>query len=317
MCGLLKYCAARHPQLLGFKLKKIFAVSLFKVMGNIFQTFSTIIFMFPHHFSCRRDTMSAASQLKQLMSIIDKYSHAMTENDYLVACNLLNDQFKNTESGVVTSYTSRIHAMEDMSNSSESMTTNMSICRETLEALDGFVFESRINMELDVQYKRYRCDFQRWESREKNDETIPRSYEAECVALYRLAHGMSLEIDGEFSIVDLRRIGALREDDVSDDDFLRGQFGNLDLWYETSMKCDVYAMDTAWCRFTSSKCFIDVMKMLQDGIKAIEWRRRIHLNLNKSMIFAEVDSRHDGLHVHMPWISILPESEASIAVDDS
>lgn len=257
--------------------------------------------------------MSVTSQLKQLMSIIDKYSHAMNENDYLVACNLLKDQFKYTEDGDVTSYTSRLPPMEDMmSDSSESMTspmtTDRSISRESLEALDEFVFESKINMDLDVMYKRYRCDFQLWESRRKNDETILRSYEAECVALYRLDHGMSLERDEEFKIVDLRRIGAFKED-LSDDDFLRGQFGNLDRWYDACMRCDIHGMDVAWCRFTSSKCFIDVMEILQDGSKAIEWRRRIHSNLNKRTIFTEVDSRHDGLYVNMPWISILPESE--------
>ena len=254
--------------------------------------------------------MSAVPRLKQLMSIIDKYSQVMSENDYLVSCNLLNDLFNDNGAGTATSYTSRVLLpMEARFSSSSLVTTHRHICRDSLEALDEFVFESSMNMELDVPHKRYRIDHQLWEARGKKEMFIPRSYETECVAQFRLDHGLSLGAnDDEFEINNLRKIGAL-QDEVSDNDFLCGQFEKLDRWFMLNMKYDVQSIDRAWGKFSSSKSFIDVLDMLQEGIKAIEWRRRIHLNLNKAMIFDEVDSPHEGLHVNMPWISILPVAE--------
>ena len=227
----------------------------------------------------------------------------MSSIDYMHACNLMKSLHLDKGNNSATSYKSRSFPSE-----MRDLTTERLVCRDSLEALDEFVVESRMNMELDILEKRYTLDLRMWEESEKKDVNIPRSYETECVALFRIEHVISSHADDEWTIDDLRKSGEL-QDDVSDAEFLSCQFQKLDIWYESNMKVDIISANRAWSKFSRTKSFLDVMDLIQESTKAIEWRRQIHLHLRKEFIFSEIDAEHDGFHVNIPWIQIIPEPE--------
>ncbi len=225
----------------------------------------------------------------------------MSSIDYMHACNLMKSlHLDKGNNNSATSYRS-LSEMRDF-------TTERRVCRDSLEALDEFVLESKMNMELDILEKRYTLDLRTWEESAKKDVIIPRSYETECVALFRIEHGISSHVDDEWTIDDLRKSGEL-QDDVSDAEFLSSQFQKLDIWYESNMKVDIISANRAWSKFSRTESFLDVMDLIQESTKAIEWRRQIHLHLRKESIFSEIDAEHDGFHVKIPWIQIIPEPE--------
>ena len=246
---------------------------------------------------------TSSTYLHDLMSIIDKYKRNMSSIDYMHAYNSMKSLHLDKGDNSATSYKSRPFPSE-----MRDFTTDRLVCRDSLEALDEFVSESKMNMELDILQKRYILDLRMWE--EKKDVNIPRSYEIECVALFRIENHITSDVNDEWTIDDLRKAGQLK-DDISDAEFLSNQFQKLDLWYESNMKVDLISANRAWSKFSRSKSFMDVMDIIQESVKAIEWRRRIHLQRRKELVFSEIDAEHDGFNVYMPWIQIIPERDDS------
>lgn len=231
-----------------------------------------------------------------IMSIIDENAHHLPDGAYLKICDELKklhqQPIRNTKSISFTDYTDQ----------------QQYICRQSLIEFDEFIRIVEDAIEIDKEYLEWWHTLKHWKI---NGGDVPEKYFRPCVS--RFMEMNYLETRGRspypnFTTEGLREKGIQIVDD--DQKFYSEWFPKLGPWYtgQIDMFMRGGGADYQWREFSNTEGFESLLRFIQHGQRAIDWRRKWHERCGES-IFRDTDASVGGGNISFNREFVYPDVE--------
>jgi len=226
-----------------------------------------------------------------IMSLIDENAHHLPDGVYLKLCN----ELKNLHQG--SKNNRKALSFTDYNDQTQY------VCCQSLAEFDEFIRWVEEAMSLDKEYLEWSETLKHWK---KGGGDVPEKYFKPCVS--RFMEMNYLETRGrsphpDFTAHGLRAKGITIQGE--DQAFYSEWFPQLGPWYTRMIDMTMRggSADYQWREFSNTEGFESLLRLVQHGQRAIEWRRMWHDRCGESA-FRETDASVTGgnINFHMNFV---------------
>lgn len=236
--------------------------------------------------------MKDVKALQDVLNLIHECSNDLKESQYLELCTALKNVYESLKEK---------KSKESLAFQTMDLETCF-VCKRSLMSMDIFVHSVNMARQEDTKYLKYMQDLSEWEKRK---DQIPSEYHGRCIMRYCEVKGLSMT--QPFTIQALRDAGL--EEELIEEEVYASTFSDLGETYMDIMKLHIHNAAMHWIELTHSEGFHDLIRIVQEGYRAIQWRllwqKKQYLDT-----YAEVDGGDSKGHfIDLPLSFIFAEEE--------
>ena len=258
-------------------------------------------------------TSSVNSSLHEVMKIIDSNSDNFKSGDYLKLCNGLKHIYETDQ------YNEKRFAKSIIKTNGEYL------CKKSVQNIFEYIDDINECIQIDEEFSQWKEDVESFEAVKKegcNSHNfvlrvgfLKEKYLDKC--LFELYTNLSMNEKnsyngllgyGNIEIEELKLANCI-DKGMSDDDIILEWFSKLENYYFRKLDNYVYnEVFDKWRDFSHSEGFKSILKIMQEGNRALMWRKNWYKRMNM-YIFNETDASINGKEVQISNNFVIAEEE--------